>query len=275
MHQSQFLSSLSIAFKLALKSKTHITMFYFVVALVIVVFLVVEFSARQLATVSLDVGISMIRLTLPFIVVLLAQELFSREFDKKLNLTSLTYPSSRKTWFFSRVAVIFFLCFGLLLSMSLLLAIITTYVGSTYQQATPVALGFPYLVTIAFIALDLFVVVVIASFIAVSSVTPSFVLIGTLGFTLIARSYSSIIELLKSNPNTISEYVNPKFYQDSLSMISFLIPDLGRLDIRMIALYDAMGFLPTNWPMLLMATGLYIIAVLYLSVWILSNREFN
>ncbi|OIQ00416.1 MAG: hypothetical protein AUK35_04185 [Zetaproteobacteria bacterium CG2_30_46_52] len=250
-------------------------MSYFVIALIVIVLMAVEFSARQLSTVSLDVGISMIRLTLPFIAIVLAQELFSKEFDKKYTLTSLTFPCTRSTWLLSRITAIFLMCAGLLVVMSILLAAITFYVDGTYQQATPIALGIPYFTTLAFVALDLLVIVAIASFLAVSSVTPSFVLIGTFGFTLIARSYTPIIELLKSNPYAISDYVDPNLYSDSLSMIAFILPDLGRLDVRMIALYDKMVFLPSDWLVLVLATFAYVFAIFSLSVWVLNKRAFN
>ena len=275
MVRTLFFPSITVALKLAFKAKILNTMSYFIVALIVIVLMVVEFSARQLATVSLDVGISIIRLTLPFIVVVLTQELFSKEFDKKLTLTSLTFPSTRATWFFSRATATFLMCAGLLVVMSIILAMIATYVDGTYKQATPIALGMPYLTTLTFVGLDLLVIVAIASFLAVSSVTPSFVLIGTFGFVLIARSYTPIIELLKSNPYAISDYVNPELYKDSLSMISFILPDLGRLDVRMIALYDKMAFLPSDWPLLVLATLTYVLAILCLSVWVLNKREFN
>ncbi len=272
---STFIPSMVIAFKLAYKSKIISTMSYFVIALIVIVLMAVEFSARQLSTVSLDVGISMIRLTLPFIAIVLAQELFSKEFDKKYTLTSLTFPCTRSTWLLSRITAIFLMCAGLLVVMSILLAAITFYVDGTYQQATPIALGIPYFTTLAFVALDLLVIVAIASFLAVSSVTPSFVLIGTFGFTLIARSYTPIIELLKSNPYAISDYVDPNLYSDSLSMIAFILPDLGRLDVRMIALYDKMVFLPSDWLVLVLATFAYVFAIFSLSVWVLNKRAFN
>lgn len=275
MKNAQFFPHLMAALRIAIKAKIHITMSYFVVAMVIIVLLVVEFSARQLATVSLDVGISLIKLSLPLIAVFLAQELFSRELDKKLHLTSLTFPSSRATWFFSRLMAILLICLVLLVMMAAILAVLTMYIGNSYQQATPVGLGLPYLATISFAAVDLLVVVVVASFIAISTQTPSFVLIGTLGFTLIARSYASIISLLESNPYAIAEYADPKMYQDSLSLIAFIIPDLGRLDIRMTALYNAMNFMPADWPMLLLATLVYTLAIAALSVWILNRREFH
>ena len=275
MYESQFSSNINIALKLAWKSKIHITMSYFVVILLVVVLLVAEFSARQLATVSLDMGISIIKLSLPFIVVLLAQELFSREFDKKLNLTSLTYPCSRATWLLARSFTIFLISFSLLIIMAVILAFLTTYAGETYQQATPVSLGIPYLITLFFIGLDLLVVVAVSTLLAVSSVTTSFVLIGTFGFIFIARSYTPIIELLKSNPYAVSDYVDPELYKDSLSAISFILPDLGRLDVRMIAMYDKMEFLPDEWMLLVASVLAYVVATFALSVWVLNKRELN
>jgi len=275
MNYTLFTRNLILAMSLSWKSKIHITMSYFLAALILIVFLVVEFSARQLATVSLDVGISIIRLSFPLLVVILAQEMFSREFDKKLYLTSLTFPSSRTTWFLARVSTIFLVCLTFYIISALVLVVISMYVGSTYQQATPVGFGLPYFITMLFGAVDLLVVVVIASFLAMSATTPSFVLIGTIGFTIIARSYTPIIELLRGNPYTVAEHVDPQLYQDSLGLIAYILPDLGRLDVRMIALYDKMIFLPSDWFFLLAATLTYAVAVLGLAAWVLNKREFN
>lgn len=264
-----------LAWQLAWKAKIQVTMAYFVAAMVLAVLLVVEFSARQLATVALDIGISVMRIALPFAVVLLAQELFSREFDKKLSLTSLTFPASRATWLLARMTIVFLYTLALMLIMAAILALLTTYVGSTYAQATPVGLGVPYAITLGFLSMDVLSAVVIASLLAMSVSTPSMVMIGTFGFILIARSYTAVIALLQSNPYTVAEHVDPKLYQDSLSMLAFVLPDLGRLDVRMIALYNTMDFLPGNWAQLLLATAMYVMVVAALAMWTLNRREFQ
>jgi len=234
-----------------------------------------QFSARQPATVALDIGISMMRLSIPILVALLVQDLISREFERKLYLTTLSYPRSRASWLFGRVLGIFLIAMAMLVVMALILAGLVIYAQSGYAQATPVSLTWPYIVTLMSIALDGLVVVAIATLLAVSATTPSLVLIGTIGFILIARSYTPIIALLQSNPNTVAAYVDPHLYQDSLGLIAFLVPDLGRLDVRMVALYNQMQFLPADWLLLAVSTFAYAIAIFALSAWVLNKRELS
>lgn len=276
---SRIMSSLNADLHQALRILFHSRFLTILSWLILVLFfgfyLSIQFSARQLSTVSLDIGLSIIRLALPLITVLMAQELFSREFERKLYLTSFTYPRARSCWLMGRVLAMLAVGLAILIVMGSILAGLSAYAETIYHQATPVALGTPYLITLASIALDLLIVVAVASLLAVSARTPSFVLIGTLGFVLICRSYTPIVELLRSNPYVVSDFVDPRLYQDSLSLLVFILPDLGRLDVRMIALYNDMAFLPTDWPLLLISILAYAGALLGLSVWVLNKREFS
>ena len=233
--------------------------------------LVAEFSARQPATIALDTGLSVLRLALPLLAVLLLQELLSREFDRKLYLSSLTYPRPRHHFLLGRVAAIAALLLGLLVILAAVLAGLTAWIGHDYAQATPPDLGLPYLVTIAFIALDLLVVLAIGTLIAVATTTPSFVLIGTLGFMLVARSYSAIVALLTRDATLVS---NADSYQSSLSLLGYLLPDLAALDVRMISLYGQWQFLPEDWALRVLATLAYAAALLSLAVWTLNRKQF-
>ncbi len=230
-----------------------------------------QFSGRQSATIALDVGISIIRLTLPIVSILLQQELLSKEFDLKQYLTSLTYPRSRHQLLLGRVAAIALLTLGLLILYAAVLAGLTGYVSHAYPQDTPPDVGLPYIITIAFSALDLLVVFAIGTVIAVTATTPSFVFIGTLGFTLVARSYSSIVALLTRDGTLVR---NTDTYQSSLSLLGYLLPDLAPLDVRMISLYGQWQFLPDDWPLRVVSTLAYAAALFALSVWALNRKKF-
>jgi ABC-type transport system involved in multi-copper enzyme maturation permease subunit len=248
---------------------------WFLVIFASVVVLAAQFSARQPATVALDVGFSLIHLLLPVYVVLLVQELITREFDRKLYLTTLTYPRPRSSWLLGRVLVIALILSTLLVVTGILLAVLVSYVGAFYAQATPVSLAYPYMVTLGFSALDLFVILAIGTFLAVITSTPSFVLIGTLGFVLIARSYMPIIQLLEGADYLVDKFADPKLYKSSLSFLNFVLPDLGTLDVRMIALYNKWEFLPAQWLLLAFSCASYAIALIGLAVWRLNKRELN
>ena len=229
------------------------------------------FSGRQPATVALDVGLSTIRLLLPLLIVLLAQELLSREFDKRYYLNSLCYPRARHSLLVGRFVALLVLLLGPLLGLSLLQVGLVHWIGGSYPQATPVAMGLPYLVVVGFMALDLLVLAALATLLAVVASTPSFVLIGTFGFMLVARSYGAIVELLSSNAEVV---VNIEGYRASLGLLGYLLPDLGALDVRTLALYGKWELLPADWPWLLLSSLGYAVALLALAVWALQRKRF-
>jgi len=229
------------------------------------------FGGRQPATVALDVGLSTIRLLLPLLIVLMVQELLSRELDKRYYLYSLTYPRARHRLLLGRFAALLALLLGLLLALGLLQAVLVHLISAAHPQATPVAMGQPYLTVIAFLALDLVVLSAVATLLAVVASTPSFVLIGTFGFMLVARSYGAIVELLGNQAGLVS---GTEGYRASLGVLGYLLPDLGALDLRMLALYDKPEFLPADWPWLLLSNLGYAIGLLALAVWALQRKRF-
>lgn len=229
------------------------------------------FSGRQPATVALDIGLSVTRLLLPLVLVLMAQELISRECDRRYFLNSLTYPRPRYQMLLGRFAAVAALTLGLLLMMAFLLALLVGWVGEGYAQATPVALDHRYLVSIAFVGVDLLLLTALACLLAVVASTPSFVLIGTFGFMLVARSFAAIIELLSRDAWVVGD---AEVYRAGVGLLGYLLPDLGALDVRMIALYGSMDFLPADWYWLLLSSLTYIVALLALAVWALQCKRF-
>lgn len=258
---------------LAWRAKLISTLVWITIALFATVILASQFSGRQPATVGLDVGISVIRLALPLLIVFLTQELFTREFDRRYFLSSLSYPRSRTYFLLGRFTSVLFISLVSLLVLGVLLGVLIAILANTgYKQATPPALDHHYLLTLMFIGVDLLVLTAMATLLAIVAVTPSFVLIGTLGFMLIARSYSGIIALLESERYLVN---NPESYQHSLGILSYLLPDLGRLDVRGVTLYGKMEFLPGDWPMLISTDMIYVAALLALSLWLLQRKRFN
>lgn len=261
----------SIALRLILKAN-----FAFMVAGLLLVLLATSilsayFGGRQQAVVALDVGFSTIRLLSPLMIVLLVQELFSREFDKRYYLTSLTYPSARVSLLLGRFIALLAMLLVVLLVSGLLQVVLLGVIGSFYPQSALVAMGQPYLIAMSFVFLDLLVLAALATLLAVVASTPSFVLIGTFGFMLVARSYGAIVELLSSNAGVVA---NAEGYRDSLGVLGYLLPDLGALDLRMLALYGKPEFLPADWPLLAISSLGYALALLTLAVWALQRKSF-
>lgn len=243
----------------------------FVLALAGFAALAASFSGRQPATVALDVGLSFIRLVLPVIAILLLQELVSREFDRKHYLISLTYPRPRYQFLLGRLSALGIVLLGLLVIAGLVLSCVVTWVAQGYQQSTPVALGWPYWTVLGFIALDLFVIVTFGALLAVWAKTPSFVLIGTLAFMLIARSFSSIVALLQRKSWLVAD---AETYSTSLGVLGYLLPDLAAVDVRSMALYGQWALLPPQWPWHVAMALVYGIALLSLALWVLARKRF-
>ncbi|MDX1724040.1 MAG: ABC transporter permease [Pseudomonas sp.] len=239
--------------------------------LALAVLLAAQFSGRQPATVALDIGLSVMRLLLPLVLVLMTQELLSREFDQRYFLNSLTYPRPRHKLLLGRFLAVAALTLGLLLAMALLLALLVGLVGQGYAQGTPVALDMHYLVSIAFVGLDLLLLTALACLLAVVASTPSFVLIGTFGFMLVARSFAAIVELLSRDTWVVGD---AESYRAGVGLLGYLLPDLGALDVRMVALYGSMDFLPADWSWLLLSSLAYVVALLALAVWALQRKRF-
>ncbi|MBM5572518.1 hypothetical protein GM173_13155 [Deefgea chitinilytica] len=202
---------------------------------------------------------------------LLAQELFTKEFDRKLYLTSLSYPKTRQSFLLGRLVAIYALQIALLFLLSLTLLLCLKSISAGYEQATPVSLGKPYLITFSFIAIELFVIAAIASLLAIRASTPSFVLIGTVGFTLAARSFAPMIALLENNTSLMK---NSSEYKSSIGILGYLLPDFNALDTRAIALYDSLTFLPHNWTLNIATNLLYGIGLITLSIWSLNRKKF-
>lgn len=257
---------------LARRARYLWTCLWLTLAVLAAAYLASQFSGRQPATVALDVGISTMRLLLPLLIIFLAQELLSREFDRRYFLTSLSYPRPRHRFLLARLATILLLGYVAMIVIAVALALLTMTVASGYEQATPVALGSAYWINLGFLAVDLFVLTALAALLAIVAVTPSFVLIGTLGFMLVARSYSTIITLLE-NKRWLFE--SSELYQQSLSILNFLIPDLAALDVRAITLYGKMEFLPTDWVASLVAALAYGAALIILAILILQRKRFS
>ena len=140
-----FSADLKIGLRIALRARLLSVTFWLVLALLAIAWMAAQFSGRQPATVALDVGLSVIRLALPFVVVLLLQELLSREFDRRLFLTSLTYPRSRHLFLLGRFFAVLVLVIGQLLVLAAGLAVLVAVLAREYAQATPVALVSPML----------------------------------------------------------------------------------------------------------------------------------
>jgi len=260
------------------RSKLIGILFAFVLVVLGCAFLSAMFSGRQPATVGLDVAISVVRILLPLAAVLMMQELFSREFERRYFLISLAYPYSRSYFLFSRFAVIVVLLIVALLIVAASLWFLLDFIAADYSGARSISFGLAYWLNFGFVLLDLLVVSSVALLLAVVASTSSFVLLGSFGFMFIARSYAAIIKLIQEDVNIVNlgdVKLNADVYISNINVLSYFLPDLGALDVRSIALYDYLDFLPSDWPALVVMATAYIIGFLALARYALTFKRFS
>jgi len=253
------------------KSKIGIIAGWLFSGVLATVFLASEFSGRQPATLALDIGLSALKLVMPVLIALAVQEILSKDIERRFYLYSFAYPNSKSQVLLGRLAsvalvsvfTVFLMAIGILLSVHL--------VSLGYNQATAVNLGIKFWIVIGFLSVDILSVVCVAVLFATISSTLGFVLIGTLGFTLVARSFSGVLRLLEGSTAVVE---NSAAYKGSVNVLGFIFPDLGSLDVRSIALYNDMAQLPQGWVMLLVATIFYMLTIIVLSGLIFRNRRF-
>lgn len=235
-------------------------------------YLASEFSGRQPATVALDVGLSVLRLCLPFFVAFQMQELITSEFERRYYLGSMTYPQSREAWLLGRFIAVLLVT---LLAVALIAAALawTVYsIGQRYPQGTAVALDWKFVVVVAFLGVDLLSIVATALLLAVFARSPGFVVVGTLGYVLVARSFSTVLNLLYQTSGLVQ---NEEAFMSGLGALRYLVPDLGALDVRGIALYGKLQFLPGTWPQDLTGAIVYSAAVVAFATWLIRRKAFS
>lgn len=264
-------ANISVGFRLAFRARFGWLAGGCLLLVVFVALLASEFSGRQPATVALDLGVSVIRLLLPLVLILVTQELISREFDRRYFLNTLSYPYPRHNLLLGRFMAVAILTLGLLLLLAGAVAMMVFMIGQGYAQSTPVSLGLHFLVTVGFIGLELMLLTAVATLLAVVASTPSFVLIGTFGFMLVARSFSAIVELLTRNATVVTD---SESYRSGIGALSYLLPDLGALDVRIITLYGRMELLPADWPWLVLSNLIYTVGLLAVAICALQRKRF-
>lgn len=261
-----------LAFLLMVRSRLILTGLLLCAVVAACTWLVAQFSPRQPGTVALDVGISLIRIAVPVLALLQIQDLVMREVERKLILFSMTYPRPRAAFLLGRYLAVIAASFGVTASLALTVAIVVASIGPASAQGTQVALGLPYVLTCALIWCDVAVVVAFGTALAVVATTPHLVFVGGLGFMIIARSATAVIALLEREQDLLP---GADLYHQGLLWVQWIIPDLGALDVRAIALYGKMELLTIPaWAMVAMPLGC-IGVLLSFSIYRFARREFT
>lgn len=241
-------------------------------ALVFFAYLSASFSMRQLRTVTLDIGLTGLRLCLVFISITLVQDLVGREIERRSVVFSLSYPRSRASYLLGRFMGVIALSGVATLILGLLLLIAVILAGGTFEQEHRVALGVPYWLAVGGIWLDS---VVVTSFtllvcsLATSSLLP---LAAGVAFAIIGKAFGPVAEYIARGADGQVELVAA--YRPMLAVAEWFIPDLSRLDWRVWPMYGLSPELDAIGLAVLMAV-FYSAAMLAFSAWLFSRREFS
>lgn len=231
-----------------------------------------QFSGRQPQTVALDMGLSFLRLFIPVLGILYIQELVAKEIERRLILSSLTYPRSRTAFLLGRFAAVGVLLAAALFALTLILAVWVRTLGLAYDQGTPPNLGGLLLLTSAFNVVDFLVIAAFATMLAVLATVPNLVLLVSVGFMVVARSLSGVIRLLHEDDTIMRSAVE---YRSNLAWLRYILPDLGSLDIRAAALYDKAVLIPAEAGWLVAMAIAYGLALLAIACWCFERRQFG
>lgn len=260
-----------VAWRSGLRSRSFQALFILGLLAMGGAYLAAEFSGRQPATVALDVGLSAIRAIGLLLVLFWAQELIAKDIERRTVFSALAYPVPRSSYLLGRyMGILGLLALALLLLAALLIATVYLVAGG-YAQALPVSLGANILWTLAYSFLDLAVIAAFTTFVASFAATPLLPFALGLAFALAARSLGPALEFLSSGSSAAQDL--SKHLQPSLDLIRWILPDLSRLDLRPLALYNQWPATDALlWPAL-MAIG-YIGILLAIAVLIFQRREF-
>jgi ABC-type transport system involved in multi-copper enzyme maturation permease subunit len=234
-----------------------------------------QFSGRTPATVAMDVGISLYRLFMPIMIMLILHELLYKEIEQRSYLISLTYPKTRTAFLLNRIKAVSLTVVLTTLFFYLLLTLLVQFVNSSYAQATAPSDGLLLFLTFAFMLLDFIIVMLFTLLMIIISKSSSFHLIASIGFVIISRTFGPVIELLSRQDQTIWSHGTDVKYQNALSILYFILPDLSSLDIRMIALYDKIQLLGEGWGITLTSNIAYSLALLGIAVWVFNKKQFD
>ena len=263
-----FLSSWRAGFR----SRSFLAVFLLGIALVGVAYLSASFSPRQPSTVALDVGLSGFRFCLVLFAITLVQDLASREVERRSFVLTLSYPVHGASYLLGRYFGVLALTGVGAAILGLLLWIAVLFAGRHYEQQFPVALGFPYLMTIIGVWLDVAVVAAFTLCLATFSTVSMLPLaLGAL-FAIAGRALGPVADFVMRGADGQVELAAS--YGPVLSLIRWLLPDLSRLDWRVWPMYAQVPDVGAMWLSAVMAL-VYVGLMLALSVQAFSRREFS
>lgn len=260
------------AWRSGLRGRSFQAVFVFGLLLLGVAWLASSFSPRQPQTVALDVGLSGLRFCLVLAVLFWVQDLVGKEIERRTVLFALTYPLPRWHYLVGRYLAIVSMAALVIAVLGLGLAAIAHYAGGSYRQLLPLDLGGGYLMALTYLWLDIAVVIAFTVLIAALSTTPMLPFALGAAFAMATHAIGPVLGYLERGAE--GDIVLVAQYKPVLSAAQWLVPDLGRLDLRDWPLYGQapeLSYLIASAIMAIACSGL----MLLLAVRSFSRREFS
>ncbi|ANQ86513.1 hypothetical protein dqs_3492 [Azoarcus olearius] len=259
------------AWKSGLRGRSFHAVFVFALLLLAAAWLAAAFSARQPQSVALDVGLSGVRLSLTFLVLVWVQELVGKELERRTVFFVLAYPIPRATYLLGRYLGILMLAAAATLVLGLSLLAVVGLSAWGYGYPHELQLGWPYWATLLGYLVD--VAVVAAFTLAVASVATSSVLPLAVGacFAIAGRMLGPVLDYLGRGADGDVELTSR--FGPLVGAIRWLLPDLDRLDWRLWPLYGAAPADAVVFPAALMAVC-YCALLLVAATLAFNRRQF-
>ena len=220
-----------------LRSRIFQLILFLGVLLVGVAYLASMFSPRQPQTVALDVGLSGMRITLVLLGLFWVLELFSREVEQKTVILNLSYPVDRSCYVLGRFfGIASLLALAAVVIASLLWVAVLASSGG-YPAARQVALGWPYVMTVLGLYVDVLVVTAFALCLATLSTVMMLPLALGGIFAIAGKSLGSVIDFLLVRQGDGDDQIVSRF-GPVIEVLRWVLPDLSRLDWRNWPLYQ-------------------------------------
>jgi Cu-processing system permease protein len=160
-------------------------------------FWLLVFHRASQKTVALDVGYTGLRLSLVLLSIFFGyRSSLARKLSAAWFFFSLTYPVSRAEYLLGRYFAVLALSGLAALLLALLLLLVVLVGGGQYDQEFPVALGFPFWITVAGIWLDAAVVGAFAMFIASLSTVTALPLVLGIAFAIAGKGLGPALDYL-------------------------------------------------------------------------------
>ena len=265
------LQHLAISWRLGIRSNAMRALLAFGLFLLAVAFLAGAFSPRQPLVVTLDIGISGMRLLTALLMLFWMQEAFTRDIERRTLTLAFALPVERTAYVLGRFLGVMLLIVAAVLLWGTALAIADQFATWGYAASSKPYLDSHYLMVLVGIIVDAWLIGAFMLALTSLAETPLLPFLAGAGFALAARSIGAVLDYL-----LFSAKVDPDL--DSLvatiKVVRWFVPDLSQLDWRDPILYGHAFPWAKAWAGLCMSTG-YILLFLTVATLVYRKREFS